>query len=157
MNQRAMIPAGAAAVLMGAALWSMAAWKAKVFAEVTVHTQKAAYHLRAEVADTDEKKRRGLMGRRALAEGEGMLFPYVKNVSPAFWMKNMKLPLDILFIRADGVIADVANNVPPCPETTVTCPLYFPQEPVRTVLEVNTEFTEWSGVKAGDTVTFPAF
>ena len=63
-----------------------------------------------EVAATPDEQERGLMFRRSLAADRGMIFPYDPPQDVGFWMKNTLIPLDIIFIRADGTIARIATR-----------------------------------------------
>ena len=76
------------------------------------------------------------MGRESLAYDEGMLFIYDEDIQPAFWMKNMNFPIDILFIGEDRLIRHIESNVLPCLPEAPKCPRVFPPVPVRYVLEV---------------------
>lgn len=101
----------------------------------------------AEVADTPERKQRGLSGRRFLGESEGMLFPYETPGRYGFWMPDMHIDIDILWIRA-GRIVHVESRVPHTDATTV----YRPREPAELVLEVPAGTAERRGWRVGDRV-----
>ena len=84
-----------------------------------------------EVARTPEQQAQGLMNRESLAPDRGMIFPYDPPVVASFWMKNTLIPLDMIFIRADGTIASIeANTVPLSLEPVAAT------EPVTAVLEL---------------------
>jgi uncharacterized membrane protein (UPF0127 family) len=88
---------------------------------------------KVEVAATAAARERGLSGRASLPPGQGMLFVFPSDVKPAFWMKEMNFPLDIVWLKSDRRIAGVARNV-----ATSTFPQTFsPAEPIRYVLEIN--------------------
>lgn len=76
-----------------------------------------------EVAETSQQQALGLMYRTALPDNRGMLFPFNPPRSVSFWMRNVEINLDMIFIR-DGIVVDIAANVPPC--TTTPCPTYGP-------------------------------
>jgi hypothetical protein len=101
-----------------------------------------------EVARTPEDRQRGLMFRRELPDGGGMLFVQPTG-SAVFWMKNTYLALDLLYFDADGRLFQIEANVPPC--TTPNCPLY-PSDTatVRYVLEINAGEAARSGIRIGD-------
>lgn len=109
----------------------------------------------AEVADTPEEQARGLMFRTNLADDFAMLFaPYPPTGGPreaSFWMRNTPSALDILFIRADGTVARIAENTVPMSEVPVTS-----GEPVAAVLEVRGGRSAELGIAEGDRVRWPA-
>ncbi|MBO9698261.1 MAG: DUF192 domain-containing protein [Sphingopyxis sp.] len=77
---------------------------------VTVAAAGKAHVFNVEVARTDEEQARGLMFRTGLPADGGMLFPFEKPRIASFWMKNTLIPLDMVFIRADGSIDRIAEN-----------------------------------------------
>lgn len=98
---------------------------------LTITTPRRAVRFRAEVAQTVDQQARGLMFRRSLPANRGMLFPFGVQRVASFWMKNTLIPLDMIFIRADGSIARVAANTRPHSLEPVTS-----GEPVAAVLEI---------------------
>ena len=106
--------------------------------------------VRAEVADDDASRQRGLSGRDRLAAGEGMLF-LLPDDSPSFWMKGMRFPLDIVWIK-DGRVVDVSADVPPPRGSNAPVPTYSPDRPANRVLEVNAGWAADHGVRRGDAV-----
>uniref|UniRef100_UPI0030846562 DUF192 domain-containing protein n=1 Tax=Petrachloros mirabilis TaxID=2918835 RepID=UPI0030846562 len=86
-----------------------------------------------EVARTQEEQAMGLMFRADLADDRGMLFPFDPPQSVNFWMRNVKIPLDMVFLR-EGRIVAIAANVPPCRQPV--CPTYGPSELVDQVIEL---------------------
>ncbi len=120
---------------------------------VTVVTQDGRQHVfKVEIADTDASRARGLMYRRQMAADAGMLFDYKFETETAFWMKNTLIPLDMIFIRANGVVANVAERAVPLDETSIPS-----NGAVRAVLEVNGGTASRLGIKAGDKVLNPIF
>ena len=105
-----------------------------------------------EVARTDQEKTVGLMFRRSLADNAGMLFPYGPARTITMWMRNTYIPLDMLFITADGRIARIEANTEPLSERIIDSGL-----PVSAVLELAGGAAERLGVKAGDKVNHPFF
>jgi len=101
----------------------------------------------AELADTPERQQRGLSGRRQLADGQGMLFPYDEPGLHGFWMPDMHFDIDILWIRA-GRIVHVEARVPHDDARTI----YRPPEPADLVLEVPAGSAEHRGWRVGDAV-----
>ena len=87
-----------------------------------------------EIADTQEKRTRGLSWRQDLTLGHGMLFVFEEEQDRHFWMKDMKISLDIAFIDQNLRIIEVYRNVPPC--TGDPCPLISSSSPAQYVLEV---------------------
>ncbi|MEM2918718.1 MAG: DUF192 domain-containing protein [Candidatus Altiarchaeota archaeon] len=106
----------------------------------------------AEVAMTDEKKRVGLMYRENLDSESGMLFPYKNEVIPAFWMKNMNFPIDIIWIDKHKRIFYIHQNVQPC--RAEICEVYTPEKPIMYVLEVNANFSYENNLTIGKEVKF---
>lgn len=80
---------------------------------VTVTMAGKAHVFNVEVARTDAEQDRGLMFRTSLPADGGMLFPFAKPRIGSFWMKNTLIPLDMIFIRADGSIDRIAENTIP--------------------------------------------
>ena len=75
-------------------------------------TSKGAFHFKAEIADTEATREKGLMFRTDLAPDRGMLFDFKKPRRVAFWMHNTYISLDLVFIGADGRVISVARNAP---------------------------------------------
>jgi uncharacterized membrane protein (UPF0127 family) len=109
-----------------------------------------------EVAQTEEEKLLGLMGRSYLPEGHGMLFIYDAQDYPVMWMKDMLFPLDIVFIGADLKINIIQREVPPCEAHLVRlCDRYGSEEPSLYVLELPARYAEKKGFEKGDQVILP--
>lgn len=106
-----------------------------------------------EVARTADEQALGLSNRLTLPADHGMLFVYTEKVTPRFWMKEMRIPLDMIWI-ADGRITEITPRVPAPQLATpdAALPLYTPSAPVTMVLEVNAGTAERLGWKVGDTV-----
>ena len=104
-----------------------------------------------EVADTQEKRAQGLMYVDNIAENQGMIFLFEKPKVRVFWMKNMKIPLDILFINKD-IIAKIYKEVPVCENDP--CPLYSSKFISDTVIELKKGFCDKYNVKVGDKIKF---
>ncbi|MCL2214397.1 MAG: DUF192 domain-containing protein [Treponema sp.] len=102
--------------------------------------------VKVEIADTDEERALGLMHRRELADGNGMLFVYERDDILSFWMKNTYIPLSIAFIAYDGRIINI-KDMYPHDETPVTS-----SRSVRYALEVPQGWFSRTGVREGDTV-----
>lgn len=117
---------------------------------ITTETDVALFTV--EIADTDELRERGLMFRQRLPEEKGMLFDFGQPRTVAMWMKNTYISLDMLFIRADGTIAYIAENTKPKSLDTIGV-----QEPVLAVLELAGGTAKKKGIKAGDVVVHRIF
>lgn len=103
------------------------------------------------IADDAEERRQGLSGVTSLGELEGKLFIFDAAGYHSMWMKDMNIPLDIIFINDEFRIVDIAENVVP-----ETYPLTFTSsEPARFVLEVNAFFADSFKVEEGSYVTIP--
>ncbi len=99
-----------------------------------------------------EDTEKGLMFQESLAENAGMLFLFPKDDRHNFWMKNMRFPIDILWLNGSRKITYIAHDVPPC--DTDPCPTYGPALPTRYVLEVPAGFCAKNLIKSGDNVEF---
>ena len=106
--------------------------------------------IKAEVVKSSEDCQRGLMYRKSLAIGRGMLFAYDREAIRSFWMKNMRFPLDIIWIGADKKIGGISENVPPC---KAKCPPVSVKEKSKYVLEVNAGFAQNNHIKSEDEVS----
>lgn len=100
-----------------------------------------------EIAADAISQERGLMHRRVMPLDAGMLFDFHQEARVSFWMKNTPLPLDMVFIRADGTVASVEPNA--IPFSTESIPS---DGPVRAVLEINGGQAHALGIKPGDRV-----
>lgn len=98
---------------------------------LTIESKGKRHAFRVEVARTAEEQSRGLMFRERLDPDRGMIFPLAPPRYASFWMKNTLIPLDMIFVRADGTIASIAENTVPHSLAPVTS-----DEPVAAVLEI---------------------
>ncbi len=105
-----------------------------------------------EVADNDAERAKGLMYRKELPEGQGMLFDFHRDQEVSFWMQNTYIPLDMVFIRGDGRILRIAENTEP-----LSTRLIPSGGPVRAVLEVIGGTARKLGIAPGDRVASPIF
>ena len=112
-----------------------------------------------EIAHTPGTRAQGLSGRPSLAEGYGMLFVFEYAAEHGFWMKDMLIPLDFVWIGADCAVVDVTKNVPPPAPGTETgdLPLYRPSAPVLYTLEIGAGLVDELGIRVGDRVSFSGF
>lgn len=109
-----------------------------------------AFHV--EVMRTPDQRAKGLMYRNYLPPDRGMLFDFEGSEPVAMWMQNTYIPLDMLFIRADGTIARIAENTEPLSTRTIPS-----GEPVLSVLEINGGVSRQLGIKPGDKVEHALF
>jgi len=96
----------------------------------------AGERYQVEIADDDAERARGLMFRDELAEGHGMLFIHDREERQAYWMKNTRIPLDILYFDASLRLVTQQRDVPPC-SAGDRCPPYPSRAPALYVLELN--------------------
>ena len=115
-------------------------------------TKNGVHVFTVEIAKTDEERQKGLMFRKELPEGRGMLFDFKPDQHVSMWMRNTYIPLDMLFINGDGTIRRIAENTEPLSEKTIPS-----GGPVRGVLEVVGGTAKKLGIKAGDKVAHPLF
>ena len=138
-------------LLVGACAAEQPAAPSLPTSELVVTTDAAEHTFAVEVVDTAEERSRGLMYRRELGADAGMLFDFKTEIPASFWMKNTYIPLDMLFIRADGEIESIAERTTPLSERSVES-----KGPVRYVLEINGGRSDELGITAGDRVSGPA-
>jgi uncharacterized membrane protein (UPF0127 family) len=118
--------------------------KTKVFALNIINSAGERVPLAAEVAETPRQRERGLMGRTALGENQGMLFVFEQEQPLSFWMRNTLIPLSIAYIDGRGTIVDI-QDMEPLDETS-----HPSAAPARYALEVNQGFFEEHGIRVGD-------
>src|SRR5690348_10493309 len=108
-----------------------AAAQAASFQPLEITTKNGVRTFAVEMATTDQEKQTGLMYRKELADGKGMLFDFSPEQEVSMWMKNTYVSLDMIFIRADGRILRIAENTEPLSTRIISS-----QGPARAVLEV---------------------
>ena len=104
-----------------------------------------------EIAEDDASREHGLMERTQMDANHGMLFVFQDDAPRAFWMKNTKIALDMLFFDADRKLISVQHDVQPC--TADPCPPYPSGAPARYVLELNAGQAHTLGLTSGDEMT----
>jgi uncharacterized membrane protein (UPF0127 family) len=109
-----------------------------------------ALEFEVDLATNDAERSRGLMFRKQLGAYEGMLFDFFKEMPVSFWMKNTLIPLDMVFIAADGKVHRIEPNTEP-----FSTELISSEGPVVGVLELNGGAAARIGLKRGDTVIYP--
>jgi uncharacterized membrane protein (UPF0127 family) len=110
--------------------------------------------IQAEMASTMKKRAEGLMYREHLAKDRGMLFTFDQAQPWTFWMKNTKIPLDIIWMNEKKQIIHIARNVPICTRTDDGCPQYQPNDPATYVLELGGGEAERLKLEKGTTLQF---
>jgi uncharacterized protein len=110
------------------------------------------FEFEVELAMTPAERTRGLMFRESLADDRGMLFDFGVAQPVSMWMRNTYIPLDMLFIRADGRISQIAENAEPLSDRVIAS-----NEPVRAVLELRGGITSQLGIRPGDRIVHPLF
>lgn len=122
-------------------------------AKVIKKLQINDYQFKVEIADTDQKRKKGLGGRESLASDEGMLFVFKRSDRYPFWMKGLKFPLDFIWIKGDQIVGILPKILPPLPEQKdESIPVFTSEKEVDKVLEVNAGTVERLKLKEGDTV-----
>ncbi len=105
------------------------------------------------LAETPDQQKKGLSIKNSLKENDGMLFIFDSPRKNSFWMKDMKFPIDIIWINSDHKIIHIENNLPPCTNFLI-CNSYSPDENSQYVLEVNSNYTIKNNITIGDEVEF---
>lgn len=152
------------ALLLAAATPAMAAAEAPVSAQFACAADQALFHrdgadalsFRVEIADTEAARARGLMFRRELAPGTGMLFIYDDPRPVSFWMRNTLIPLDLVFMDAAGVIRHIHRNAVPLDETPIPGARPGDPDPARLmVLEIGGGEAARLGLTEGQAMAHP--
>jgi uncharacterized protein len=117
---------------------------------LVLHTATGDYMFRIEIADDGAERAKGLMFRNELAPDAGMLFDYGQEQETSFWMQNTLIPLDMIFIGADGVVKTIHVNAKPLDTTAIPSGV-----PVRFVLEIPGGRSKEIGLAVGDRMEHP--
>ena len=115
-------------------------------------TAKGRFRFTVELAQDAGQRAQGLQFRETLAAHAGMLFDYVRPQQVTMWMKNTLIPLDMLFIAADGRVVNISTDAVPQSLTPIPS-----AGPVRAVLEINAGTSARLGIEPGDRVIHPIF
>ena len=142
----------AALIVVGFLALAFQPLRAAEFQSLEIVTKSGVLPFTVEIAKTDDERQKGLMFRKELPEGRGMLFDFAPDQNVAMWMKNTLISLDMIFIRADGSILRIAENTPTKSEKIIPS-----GGPVRGVLEVIGGTARKYGIAAGDRVAHPLF
>ena len=138
--------AGALAMFAGSGVHAASIQPLEIVTKTGVHV------FSVEMATTEEEKTTGLMYRKQLAEGKGMLFDFSPEQEVSMWMKNTYIPLDMIFIRADGRILRIAENTEPLSTRIIPS-----RGQTKAVLEVIAGTAQKYGIAPGDRVAHPLF
>lgn len=119
---------------------------------LTFVTSSGSHQIMVEIADTPRKRSVGLMFRHSLGDDEGMIFVHDASGPASMWMKNTYIPLDMFFVRADGVIHRIEKQTEPFSERTISS-----EGDVLAVIEMIGGSADRLGIRPGDKVDYPAF
>jgi uncharacterized protein len=144
----------AAALLIAASagLATLAPARAGGQATIEIVSKNGVHPFSVELATNDAERARGLMFRKSLPEGQGMLFDFRRDGPVSFWMHNTYISLDMVFIAGDGRIVHIAENAKPLSDDLIPS-----GGPVRAVLEVIAGTVQKFGIAPGDRVTGSIF
>ncbi|MBI5261696.1 MAG: DUF192 domain-containing protein [Bradyrhizobium sp.] len=126
--------------------------RAASFQTLEIVTRNGVQVFSVELATTPKEKETGLMYRKELADGKGMLFDFSPEQEVSMWMKNTYISLDMIFIRADGRIIRIAENTEPMSTRIISS-----NGLARGVLEVPAGTAQKYGIRPGDRVAHPLF
>jgi hypothetical protein len=126
--------------------------RAAEFQTLEIATKSGVKAFSVEMATTEEEKTTGLMYRKSLPDGQGMLFDFTPEQQVSMWMKNTYIPLDMIFIRADGRILRIAENTEPLSTKIIPSGGL-----AKGVLEVIGGTAKKYGIAPGDRVAHPLF
>ena len=116
---------------------------------ITNRYDKPVVSIDIEIADDDNKREIGMMGRPSMEDQQGMLFVFEQEQMASFWMKNCILPLDMIFVNKLGEIVTICKNTTPFSEQA-----YPATAMTLLVLEVNAGFTDKYGIVEGDRISW---
>src|SRR5215469_4389057 len=136
------------------ALWAFTGIEARAanVQPLEIVTKTGVHVFAVEMATTEEEKTTGLMYRKELADGKGMLFDFSPEQEVSMWMKNTYIPLDMIFIRSDGRILRIAENTEPLSTKIIPS-----RGLAKGVLEVIAGTAQKYGIAPGDRVAHPLF
>src|SRR5215203_1567306 len=111
------------------------------------------FKLTADLALTNEQIEKGLSVKDKLKENEAMLFVFEESAKRSFWMKDMKFPIDIIWLDSDGNVVHIEQNLQPCVSVLI-CTSYSPNIESQYVLETVAGFTQRHNVSVGIDIDF---
>lgn len=106
------------------------------------------------LAKSQDERIKGLSDRDKIPDNQGMLFVFDKKDKHGFWMKNMRFPIDIIYIDTNTIVDIVSNAQPPKDKNATNLPIYTPDKAANYVLEINSNLAKKYKFKTGDKVTF---
>jgi uncharacterized protein len=119
---------------------------------LSIATPRGVRPFRVEMADTPRSREIGMMWRTSVPRGTGMLFDFKQPQQAGFWMENTLSSLDLIFIRSDGTIANIAANATPLSRAVIPS-----DGPILAVLEIGAGEARRLGIVAGQKVSHPIF
>jgi uncharacterized membrane protein (UPF0127 family) len=133
-------------ILLGIVIAALIKSRESYFQNIEIGDTK----VKVEVADTKSLREKGLSGRLDLSEEQGMLFVFNQAGTPGFWMKDMRFPLDLLWIDKNNTIVDITLDAKPESYPQI----FSANTPITRVVEVKAGFVYKSNIKIGDKVKF---
>jgi len=147
-----MVRLGSLALFVLALFFSAEAARAAGEQTLEIASKTGVHIFSVEIVDNDADRAKGLMYRKELPEGRGMLFDFHRDQEVSFWMQNTYIPLDMIFIRGDGEILRIEENTVPLSTRMIPS-----RGAVRAVLEVIGGTSRKLGIAPGDRVASPIF
>ena len=152
ISRRAVLPT-LVALLAGLSRFSVGADLQKfATSELTIISATGPHRFKVELAETPAQMTQGLMFRTSLAPDAGMLFDYKQPTAATMWMRNTLIPLDMLFVDAQGRIVNIHQRAVPQSLDVIAA-----AAPVRAVIELNGGTASRLGIAPGDRVVHPIF
>jgi uncharacterized protein len=139
-------------LVTGASLGFAASLQSFATASLTIAAANGDHRFTVELAETPAQMEQGLMFRRSLAPDAGMLFDFKRPTMATMWMRNTLIPLDMLFVDAQGRIVNIQQRAVPESDAIISA-----AAPVRAVIELNGGTTARLGIAPGDRVLYPIF
>ena len=136
-------------IAVNAALGSCSPKKLETAVLTITRADSTPVHITVEIARTEDERAQGLMHRKKLPDGEGMIFVFDRDQQLSFWMKNTVIPLSIAFISSGGRITEI-KDMQPLDLNSVRS-----SRSVRYALETPQGWFTRAGITAGDTLTLP--
>ena len=119
------------------------------YVEIILGANKSV-KVNVELADSESERQAGLSFKKYLGDYDGMLFVFSTETNTPFWMKDMQIPIDMIFFDAQGFIVDTKEALAPC--TSTYCPSIYSAKSYMYVLEVNSGFVERNNIEIGGSI-----